>query len=55
MSKRNIDFVKLFLENSPLNQYKKFMTIITVPQSHKVPPPSISDKDYLNRYIKSLD
>lgn len=55
MPKRNIDFVKLFLENSPLNQYKKFMKIITVPQSHKILPPFISDKDYLNKYIKSLD
>lgn len=55
MPKKNIDFVKLFLENSPINQYKKFMKIVTVTQSHRIPPPLISNEDYLNKYIKTLD
>lgn len=55
MPKRNIDFIKLFLENSPINQYKKFMKIVTPPQSQAIPPPLISNEDYLNKYFKSLD
>lgn len=55
MPKKQIDFVKIFLENSPINQYKKFMKIITVPQSHKIPAPLISNEDYLKKYMKSFD